>query len=271
MNRRQRVIIVVLFSCIALVSLFMLGRYYLNSRQQAQQQEALKALKPDITPRPPIEEIAETAPALQTLTDPQTGAAVELLPDFEALYLKNNDLVGWLTIPGTDIDYPVMQTPDRPDYYLTRDFDRQPSSYGCIYARELCDVFLPSDNITLYGHRMKDGTMFSQLDRYMDRSFYEENPYLYFDTLRELRTYEVMAVFLTAATEEGFDYHNFVEADDEAEFHRFVSTCQDLALYDTGVEATYGDSFLTLSTCEYSQTNGRLVIVAIRRDHYAAD
>lgn len=271
MKRPLTAIFLVICICAMLLSCFMLGRYYLTSRQQAQQYDALKEIKQDITPRPLIDEPSQPPPVLSTVTDPQTGTTLELLPEFEALYQKNSDLIGWLTIPGTDIDYPVMQTPDRPDYYLTRNFDRQTSNHGCIYAREQCDVFRPSDNITLYGHRMKDGSMFSQLERYMDKAFFEENPYLYFDTLQQLQTYEVMAVFLTTATEEGFAYHNFVEAENQEAFDRFIATCRSLSLYDTGVEATYGDSLLTLSTCEYSQNNGRLVIVAIRRNYYAAD
>ena len=107
--------------------------------------------------------------------------------------------------------------------------------------------------------------MFAQLDRYMDSAFCQANPYIYFDTLTQQRTYQIMAVFTTSATlGEGFRYHTFVDAGSEEEFTQFVSTCRELSLYDTGVEAEIGDSLITLSTCEYSQYNGRLVVVAKR-------
>ena len=193
-----------------------------------------------------------------------TGA-IGRLPEFAQLYAMNNDIVGWLRIPGTVIDYPVMQTPDKPDYYLRRSFDKTRSTRGCLYARESCDVFAPSDNITIYGHRMREGSMFARLDEYLDQDFYLENPYIYFDTLTQLRTYRVFSVFYTTASVgEGFAYHLFENAENQAQFDEFVAQCKALSLYDTGVSATYGDSFITLSTCEKSFVNGRLVVVAKR-------
>ena len=126
-------------------------------------------------------------------------------------------------------------------------------------------MFTPSDNIVIYGHRMSDGSMFARLDKYMKEQHYRDNPYIFFDTLTELHTYKIVSVFLTTASVgKGFTYHTFVEADDEAEFNKFIKSVKSMALYDTGVDAAYGDKLITLSTCEYSQTNGRLVIVAKR-------
>lgn len=266
--------LIIFFCAVFLLSAGALAVYYIGARAQENRYDQLsEMMDAATTPRPAITEdddsTTETTPQPQPefveVINPETGETVTMLPEFQALFSLNADIVGWMRIPGTDIDYPVMQTPRNPDYYLKRNFDREYSSRGCLYAREVCDVFAPSDNITLYGHRMRDGSMFAQLDRYMDPSFCEENPYIYFDTLDQLRTYRVMAVFLTTASlGEGFSYHLFVDAESEAEFNDFVSTCKTLALYDTGVEAAFGDSFITLSTCEYSQTNGRLVVVAVR-------
>ncbi len=263
--------LLILFCAVFLISGGFLAYYYIDSYLQENRYSQLSAMIEPATPRPPVTDTNDpqsTAPSAVDyveVTDPETGETVRLLPEFQELYLLNNDIVGWIQIPGTNIDYPVMQTPDSRDYYLKRNFDRERSSRGCIYAREECDVFAPSQNITLYGHRMKDRTMFAQLDQYMNAAFYEENPYIYFDTLNQLRTYRVMAVFCTtASTGEGFSYHLFTDTDNEAEFTAFYNTCKDLALYDTGVDAVPGDSFITLSTCEYSQTNGRLVVVAKR-------
>ena len=263
--------LIVVFAAIFLVSAGFLVHYYWNSSVQDQQYDDLAQIMEDntVTPRPTDFDTdtteKEDLSALVEVTDPETGETVRLLPQFKDLYLHNNQMVGWLIIPGTEISYPVMQTPEQPDYYLKHNFKKENSDHGCLYAREVCDINKPSDNITIYGHRMKDGTMFARLDKFMERSFFEENPYIYFDTLQEQHTYQVLSVFRTSATVgKGFAYHAFVDAGNEEEFLDFVDTCKDLSLYDTGVTAAYGDKLITLSTCEYSQENGRLVVVAKR-------
>jgi len=250
-----------LFAATLLVSGVLLGIYWLGGRQQEQRYEELSQLLPSVErPLPPAE--GETAPAA---TEPETVTVGgrEMLPRFAQLYELNPDIIGWLSIPGTKVDYPVMQTPEDPEYYLKRNFDKKSSARGCIFAQGEADIFAPSDNITLYGHHMKDGSMFSGLDKYKKQAFFEEHPYIYFDTLEATQTYEIVAVFKTTVSiGEGFHYHQFVDAGDEAEFHEYVARCKELAFYDTGVDAQYGDKLITLSTCEYSQTNGRLVVVA---------
>ena len=211
------------------------------------------------------------APTSGAVTDPEqlnTGtesAEPGMLPEYAALYEENTDLVGWMTIEGTPIDYPVMQTPDRVDYYLHRNFKKESNSHGCLYVRETCDVFEPSDNVTIYGHHMKDGSMFASLKKFRKQEFWEEYHTIDFDTLYERHSYTIFAVFTTTASVgEGFTYHRFEYAADEAEFDQFVSTCKALSLYDTGITPRYGDKLICLSTCEYSQENGRLVVVAVR-------
>lgn len=266
--------LIIIFAAVFVVSAGLLAWYYIDSGVQSNRYEDLSQLRGTQPSRPIPTEPADdetipapapTEPATVEITDPKTGEKRTILKQFEILYSLNTDLVGWITIPGTAIDYPVMHAPDRTDYYLKRNFDKEYSQRGCLYIREVCDVFTPTDNITIYGHRMRDGSMFARLDKYMDQAYYEENSYLFFDTLEQQHTYQIMAVFLTTATVgEGFSYHEFVDAADEAEFDAFVDECQRLSLYDTEVDAQYGDKLITLSTCEYSQTNGRLVVVAKR-------
>lgn len=266
--------LIIFFATTLLISIGALGYYYISGYlQQNRYRELSQLMGEETTPRPTLPDPTDgsapspTVPAYDyvTVTDPETGEDVQLLPEFKELYLLNNDIVGWIFIPDTQVDYPVMQTPDSPDYYLKRNFDKASSARGCIYVREQCDVFAPSDNVTIYGHRMKSGAMFGQLDKYFQYDFYDSHRYIYFDTLKELHTYEILAVFLTTASQgEGFAYHMFVDAQSEEEFTDYVNTCKRLSFYDTGVEAAYGDSLITLSTCEYSQPNGRLVVVAKR-------
>lgn len=193
-----------------------------------------------------------------------SAAEPEVLPEYAALYGENSDLVGWLTVGGTPIDYPVTQSQE-PDYYLYRNFRKEDSAHGCLYVRESCDPFTPSDNVTVYGHRMRDGSMFAGLAKYRSESFCRDHPAFRFDTIYERHTYTIFAVFTTTATKDvGFAYHLFENAANEAEFDEFVSTCKSLSLYDTGITPKHGDRLLCLSTCEYTRPNGRLVIAAVR-------
>ena len=192
------------------------------------------------------------------------AAEPEVLPEYADLYGENPDLAGWLTIDGTPIDYPVTQSQE-PDYYLHRNFKKEESAHGCLYAKESCDLFAPSDNVIIYGHRMRDGSMFAGLAKYRSEAFFRDHPAFRFDTIYERHTYTIFAVFTTTATKDaGFAYHLFENAADKAEFDGFVSTCKALSLYDTGITPMYGDKLLCLSTCEYSQANGRLVVAAVR-------
>jgi sortase B len=105
--------------------------------------------------------------------------------------------------------------------------------------------------------------MFSALDQYMDESFCKEHDIICFDTLTERAQYQVLAVFKTALyTDDVFPYYDFTDAQDASAYDSYVAGCKDISLYDTGVTASYGDRLLTLSTCEYSEENGRLVVVA---------
>lgn len=190
----------------------------------------------------------------------------DLLPWYQELHTQNSDMVGWLQIENTKINYPVLQSSvEDANYYLYRDFDKKESVRGSIYAWEKCDVFEPSDNITLFGHNMKDGTMFAYLGNYYDKATWENNSLIFFDTLTESHVYKIFAVFKTSGTDNvGFAYHQMVDAENEADFNEFVSTCKQLSFYDTGITPVYGDKLLCLSTCEYTIDNGRFVVAAVR-------
>lgn len=190
-----------------------------------------------------------------------------ILKRFVRLYEQNQDLVGWLKIEDTHINYPVLQCTQ--DYYLTHNFDREEDKYGCLFVRENADVFTPGTNFIIYGHNMRDGSMFGDLDEYKSEEFYRAHNLIHFDTLYEERTYEIIAVFYSQVyreNEDVFKYYQFYQADTQEEFDDFYENIKALSLYDTGVTAEYGDTFLTLSTCAYHVENGRFVIVAVKRD-----
>lgn len=190
----------------------------------------------------------------------------QMLSGLAGLYEENHDLVGWLSIAGMKIDYPVMQCDDN-EYYLSHDFYGNEDKYGCLFVKDIADVDMPTDNFIIYGHNMKDGSMFGDLDLYKKEAFYREHSIIRFDTLYEERTYEIVAVFLSRVydtEEEGFRYYDFYEAETEEAFAYFYENIKSASLYETGVTAEYGDTFLTLSTCAYHEEDGRLVVVAKR-------
>ncbi len=250
-------------------SAWYVGSYYLEGREQQEKYDDLADIVESIRNDPnytvPTYD-ASTVPAGDGESSGETPAASRvMLPEYAPVYEMNPHLAGWITIDGTKVNYPVMQTPDSVDYYLYRNFEGKKSSRGCLYARESCDINAPSDNITIYGHNMKDGSMFGGLERYKRENYWQEHRYIAFDTLYEHHTYEIFAVFRTTASiGEGFPYHKFADAADEAEFDEFVGNCKALSLYDTGITPEYGDKLICLSTCEYTQTNGRFVVVAVR-------
>ena len=181
---------------------------------------------------------------------------------FESLFSENSDMVGWIFIEGTSVNYPVMQTKNSPNYYLKRNFKKAYSDLGVPYVQENCDL-ATSDNIIIYGHHINGGKMFGSLDKFTSKSFYDKHKIIQFNTLTEQREYQIIAVFKTVAySASGFRYYDFVNAEDEADFNAYVSRCKELALFDTGVTAKYGDRLLTLSTCKRFVENGRLVVVA---------
>ena len=186
--------------------------------------------------------------------------AAKAYEKYGALYEQNNDFVGWIQIDGTNINYPVMQTPDNPDYYLKHSFENTWSDYGVPYLDEAC-VIGQSNNLVIYGHHMSNGSMFCDLELYSDPAFCMEHPVIRFDTLSSFGEYEVIAVFRYNTNQETFRYDREVNMD-ETRFSWFMEQVHARELFSTGKDASFGDQMLTLSTCEYTYKNGRLVVVA---------
>ena len=261
--------VIVLLVAVFAVSAFHVGSYWLASRQEQKQLEELAAMKeqaaqqdtqPPETTAPPTQETEATEATEETEpTEPV------ILKDYEAIHESNNHVVGWIKIDGTKVDYPVMQTPEEPNYYLKRNFNGEYSEHGSIYIREECDMLEPSDNITIYGHNMLDGSMFAALLDYEHKETWEYNPLIFFDTLYDYHVYKIFAVFKTEASlNAGFKYHNMIDAEDEEDFDNFIATAKELSFYDTGITPKYGDKIICLSTCEYTLPNGRFVVAAVR-------
>ena len=201
----------------------------------------------------PTEEPAETI-------DPELEKVQTAYEKYKALYEQNSDFIGWISIEDTNINYPVMQTIDSPDFYLKHSFDKASSSYGVPYLDEACATGL-SNNLVIYGHNMKNGTMFHDLLKYASADYWVEHQVIRFDTLSQLNEYQVVLAFRFDTNNEYFRYNEYTDMNED-EFIEFMEECRIRQLYDTGVSVEYGDELLTLSTCEYTYENGRFVVLA---------
>ena len=186
-----------------------------------------------------------------------------ILPELQEIYKLNHHLIGWLTIADTTIDYPVMQSEDM-KYYLTHDFYGNRNANGALILDTLCDAFTPSYNLVISGHHMKNGDMFGRLTRFIRKSYWEEHRFLEFDNLMERKRYVILAAFFSAdydEDQEGFRYNADIQFRSECE--EWLSEIRKNQIYDTGVDARFGDEFITLTTCyKEIRKNGRFVLVA---------
>ena len=231
---------------VLLVSLYMLTVYLIGDIHDFSVRDAIKRLRD------------------QSFDPNATDPLPEVLDEYKSLYAENDEVIGWLKIPDTSIDYVVMYAPDTPQKYLHRDFYGKESYRGCLYVDEKCDV-LHSDNIIIYGHHMKDGSMFGDLIDYQSESFYNKHKTVIFDSIYEKHTYEVVAAIKTSILPEGvegFRYHMYTGVNDTEKFAQYKEFIAKNALYDTGVELNEGDRLLTLSTCAYHTEDGRFIVVA---------
>lgn len=215
---------------------------------------------------------AETTIPTQTTVPPTTAATVppteprEILPRLQEQYEKNPDLAGWLTVPGTRIDYPVMYSPDEPERYLHANFEVSYSFAGLPFLDAACDP--ESGNRIIYAHNMLDGSMFRTLLKYQQKDFWQRNPVISFSTLYEEQEYEVVAAFYDKVykkTDTNFKFYQFYDTSDQSRFDEAMAYYREHALYDTGVTAQCGDEFITLVTCAYQTENGRFVVVARKK------
>ena len=253
---------ITLFAALFAVSAFLLIRYYVQINRSQASYDALTQMK-DAAQAAIPEDVPEKNPPMAVVIDPNTGANKLILAEYAPIYELNPDTVGWIAIDGTNINFPVMHRPEDTDYYLHRDFYGKPNNQGAIYVREQCDVFAPSDNIIIYGHRTNAGTMFAALQGYQKEDFWRDHQYIRFDTLSAHNTYQIFAVFTIESTADSdFPYHLFVDAQNDGEFDQFVTKAKGYSLYETGVSAEPGDKLITLSTCVGVGNLGRLVVVA---------
>ena len=236
--RKKIMLAVMIVSGLAiLASAGILFHYWLQDRSDARVREEVAALRPDEN------------------TEPDAA--------FADLLAANPETIGWLQIDGTPVDGVVMYAPYEEDKYLHLDFYGNYSVRGTYYLEEQCDV-RTSDNLIIYGHHMKDGTMFGALAAYQDPEYAFAHPTIHFHTLYAAHIYEIVAAINTRVLEEyetGFKYYQYTGSGDTERFEEYRTFIENNRLYNTGVTLQPGDRLITLSTCAYHTANGRFILV----------
>lgn len=258
-NRHQREktiwhILVQLFIVLFCVSAFMLIQQLWQGKQEQNAFTDLSYL---------VSQQAESK--IEEEKAPIEGSENAMLPQYATLYEMNSDFAGWLKIGNAEIDLPVMLTLDEPEYYLHRAFDKTSSQSGTPFIG--VNGTTHSDCLIIYGHKMKNNTMFGTLDYYADRDFWMKNKTFIFDTLYEKREYEIFAALETHipyANKTGFRYYNSSGELTEAQYKELTDWLIEQSNYDTGIVPAYGEQILILSTCSYHAENGRFVVAARR-------
>lgn len=261
-NRILRRVLSAVCLCVTLGCLLYLGNYFLKSQKSQNQVQNLKELI----------QTDQTDQAEEDDREPEKPAMVEvngrmIQAKYADLYEENPDFIGWITIPDTKVDYPVMQNMEENEYYIHRNFDGEYDGSGLPFLDNQCRIGEDAtSNLMIYGHNMKAGTMFAGILKYQSEDFYKEHTQIRFDTLDGDETYEVIAAFYSEIypeeDETHFKYYEFFDAEDEDAFDAYVEQVKALTPYEIDATANYGDTLITLSTCAYHTENGRFAVVA---------
>ncbi len=262
-QEKKRRLLIVLCSLLGAACLLYVGFYMYEDYRTRTGYEEMAAMKESAGINQQLVTPTEEGQPVINYTSEEKETP-EILEEYKNLYNMNKKLIGWLKIDDTNIDYPVMQTSDN-EYYLDHNVNQEKDRNGALFLDKDCDVIEPSTNLIIYGHHMKSGRMFGNLDDYASQEYYKEHSTIRFDTIYEKGTYEIMYVFRSRVYSEGevvFKYYQFIDCYSEQEFESNMKEMAALSLYDTGVTAQYGDKLLTLSTCDSTIDDGRFVVVA---------
>ena len=257
MKRKQQIaaVMAVVFLTIFLASAVVVTTYFRESKKQEAAFQELEHIAKQET---------SSESGRVNSSEEAGGTENSFKLDFDALYERNPDFWGWIKVEDTQLSYPVMYTPDDPEHYLHRDFDGNYSTRGVPFLDGTCSD--NCGNYIIYGHHMKDGTMFGSLLSYAKKDYWESHPTIQLSTREEQATYTILAAFYAKAYNQEdfgvFRYYQYADLTDPDIFNEYVEQVKAAALYDTDIEIQPGNQLLTLSTCSYHTNNGRFVVVA---------
>lgn len=205
---------------------------------------------------------------LTKVENEQQAKENERIKQVKTLKSENSDIIGWIEIENTKINYPVLQTTDD-EYYLTHNYKKEKTEKGSIFLSKDYNWDRPSDNLQIYGHNLGNGEMFQELLKYTDEKFYKEHPNIRFTTANEDSIFEIIAVFKSKvyykSDKDVFRYYYFINAETEKEYNDFIENAKKASLYKINATAKYKEQLMTLSTCSYHTEDGRFVVVARKK------
>lgn len=259
---KKTVLVLITFALVIAVagSGFWLVHYFIDSREQKETYETLaEEFVVESMPTPESNTPAENSSPTENSSEPAESVSLTTAPprhDLAALAAENPDCVGWLTIPDTGIDYPVMHTPDTPEHYLRRDFYGESASGGTPFldGRNLAEA--ENQNLILYGHNMMDGSMFKPLMNYLEPNFRETHKDIFLEIDGRQYHYEVLAVVETSVKSTLYTFTDLSDPAEESDFRAAL-------LKETELEVVHQASgYLTLSTCNNGGGNSRVLVIA---------
>ena len=258
-----------ILTLLIILSIIYIANYFLSKKQAIQESQLLDKIEIDENQLKEVNETTEEANiTTQENIEETTKQETERILKVQKLQEENSDIVGWLEIEGTSINYPVLQGTDN-EYYMTHNYKKQKSKNGSIFLTKDYDWSIPSSNFLIYGHNLNNGTMFQELLKYAKEEFYKEHSIIRFTTNKEDAEYEIISVFKSRVyykTEKNvFRYYFFVNAKSEAEYNEFVQNAKKASLYDIDKTAQFGDQLITLSTCSYHIEDGRFAVVGRKK------
>ena len=246
--RRKGKIICIIFAILFVGSVLFAARYFLLQKDRGDIYEEMQEQNADIQ-----EELEETE------EDDAVETKVEIPIDFESLQKKNADIYAWIRVPGTVIDYPIVQHAEDDSYYLNRTVEGKQGLPGSIYTESLNKTDFSDRNTLIYGHNMKNGTMFGDLSLYRDRTYMKEHGQIIIYTPEHIYTYQVFA----AVT---YDNRHIMYAFDfstETGLQGYldsIAAVRNMSSYiDDSVEVSASDQIITLSTCTGNKARRFLV------------
>ena len=219
----------------AAISLIQIGyEYYLNQKVLADIQE------------------------IYTVQENETDDGELIRKSFQPLREINTDIVGWITINNTKVDYPILHGDDN-EFYLTHNYKKEENLAGSIFMDFRNDKLWYNKHTILYGHRMKDGTMFSQIKKYEDQSFYDANPTFQYETITDRYEVKVFAAYVTTTD----FYYIKTDFEETSDFMELVKEMKEKSEIQTNLDVQEDDRIITLSTCDYIYDEGRFVVHGI--------
>lgn len=248
------------FISILLCGLLLLSGLNIYKERSAQEKEkedfsTLAQMIEVIPTEPQPTSSAVTESKEQTKSEPIT----EPMPsewNLTEVFNLNKDCIGWINIPNTYLNYPIMHTPNEPQKYIHKNFYGEFSYSGVPFMDNRCN--LDSANLIIYGHNMDNGTMFATLCCFVNYDFYNSHKEIYLQTVDGLKVYKIFAVLKVTKTD---SWYKCIEVETEEKYNRLIADIKSRSLYQTSIEPQYKQQLLTLSTC-YGDNDGRLMVIA---------